>query len=311
MPKDKWPYAVLFMKLDPGLMDVNVHPSKIEVRFRHASGIHSFIQSSIQDLLGREDLAVSFPIDETKPSSDRKSKAKKQAVHEFVREGSAEYAEIQVQETADLFEGEDAPVQARDITKRAGGKRFMQVYDCYVIVEDKDKLTIYDQHALHEGILEQSLRDAYQKEGIPRQGLLIPEQIDVTPDEKDTLMQLQEPLREFGFELQDFSGNTVVIHSVPSILDASRVADVITDILAMDLELGNKSEQISERLFEKMINRIACHSSVRAGQKLSGEEVEELLRAADRYKDSASCAHGRPAFFEIKKSELEKRFQRR
>jgi len=305
IPRDEWPFTVLYISADPDAVDVNVHPNKLEVRFREPGELHALIKNTINRMLGSKNTAVSYPVDGGFP--DRRESS----VIKPVRNNETG---LMVMEEQELFRSvRDRSSEEQHIPEgfhEVSGRKFMQVYDSYIIVEYEDAVTVYDQHALHEGILEQKLREQFKGKGLPCQDLLIPEQVELAQDEKDTLLQLQPHLQKLGFEVQEFSGNTVIIHSVPQIMDVSRIQKFISDVLSLESEYGDKEEKISSILLSSLINRIACHSAIRAGQKLNAEEIDALLKEARMYPDSSACAHGRPSSFDIPKQEIAKRFRR-
>ena len=310
IPRDEWPFVILFIDTGPDAVDVNVHPNKTEVRFRDPGSLHSLIRNTISGMLRQTDTAVSYTASDTQPF--RSEQKPDTSIPD--RSGSRDAF---VREQGSLFETDASALSQHpavsgvsEVSETRSGIRCMQIYNSYIIAEYEDKITVYDQHALHEGIIEQKLRMEYEHTSLPCQDLLIPEQVELTPDEKSSLFELMKPLKRLGFDIQEFSGNTVVIHSVPQIMDPSRAGTFVRDIIDLGSENGDTDEEIADHLLSSVINRIACHSSVRAGQKLSSDEIDSLLKEARKYPDSASCAHGRPSSFEISRSELAKRFKR-
>ncbi len=315
IPNNRWPVVFIYMTVQPDLVDVNVHPGKIEVRFRESSLLHSLVKRALSGLLRDSHTAVSYSADEEK--GVQKELFADQGYTHSSSDSSVRESGSSVIDIPEIFGGgsissaETIRYETDGSKPEAAGVKLMQVYDSYIIAEYEDRVTVYDQHALHEGIMEQKLREQFTSDSIPAQDLLIPDQIDLPGPEKTRLLSMKDALLKFGFDIQDFSGTTVVFHSIPAMFDSSKVQEFINELLKADVDIPEDTDSIPEQFLEKTINRIACHSSVRAGQRLTREEMEDLLAQAKQYPDSASCAHGRPSSFDISKTEIEKRFQRR
>ncbi|MFH1708587.1 MAG: DNA mismatch repair endonuclease MutL [Planctomycetota bacterium] len=311
LPAGKWPFAVLFLEVPLDRVDVNVHPQKTEVRFREPGRIHALIRNAFSRALSDTPVAVAYPAGGVEPPwAGRRGPAAPAAVHEpsaALFEFPPPAAGREGAPRSDFGPASAAP-PVRPAATPAG--RAFQVYDAYIVEETPAGIMVHDQHALHEGLMEIRLRRAFAAQKFAVQELLIPEQIDLPPADRAQLLELAGVLRECGFEIQPFSGNTVVFHAVPAVFDTARLGAFVADILAIE-DAATADADAHRAVIQRIINRTACHSSIRAGQRLKPEEISELLAAARAEPESGSCAHGRPASFLIPKADIERRFQRK
>ncbi len=183
-----------------------------------------------------------------------------------------------------------------------------QVFGGYLICQGDDQLVLIDQHAAHERVMFERLRDSQRAGMVPRQRLLVPVVIDLGPREAALLREHLERLAELGFEVEPHSGDSFAVRAVPALLGDSDAAEMVRDLAEDLVEIG-RSRRLDDAN-ESILSRLACHSAVRVGQGMSSEQVQALLRAMDHTDFSGHCPHGRPSFITLGRGDLERWFKR-
>lgn len=183
-----------------------------------------------------------------------------------------------------------------------------QVHNRYLITQDENGMVIVDQHALHERIIYQQLREKAQSRELESQRLLVPEPLDLTPSEASAAVEHQEVLKQIGIEIEPFGGDTVLMTSYPAILARMRPAEVMRQVLE-PLMSGGKAPDVRD-LIDEILNMLACKAAVKAGDKLSAEEITALLEQKEIYQDTHHCPHGRPTALFFSREQLDKMFKR-
>jgi DNA mismatch repair protein MutL len=184
----------------------------------------------------------------------------------------------------------------------------LQVHDSYLIAETDDGMMVIDQHALHERILYEELKKRVERGSIESQRLLVPEPVHLNASEAAAVVEHRETLRQLGLDIEPFGGDTVLVTSAPAMLQG-----VAPDRLLRDLAEHLRTKPIAptrDGLLADLLHMIACKAAVKAGQKLSAEEVAALLERRHLVSDSHHCPHGRPTALVFTKSELERQFGR-
>jgi len=184
-----------------------------------------------------------------------------------------------------------------------------QVHETFVLAQTRDGIVIVDQHAAHERLVYERLKAEIEANGVARQGLLIPEVVDLDPADAARLCDRAGELAELGLELEGFGPGAVAVSAVPAMLGDFDVAGLVRD-LAEDIAVADTSTRLRDRL-DAVASRMACHGSVRAGRRMTPEEMNALLREMEATPNSGQCNHGRPTFVELKLSDIEKLFGRR
>ena len=184
-----------------------------------------------------------------------------------------------------------------------------QVHETYIVAQTDDGIVIVDQHAAHERLVYEKMKSALDAEGVRRQGLLIPEVVELGEDAVDRLIARTAEFAELGLVLEGFGPGAVIVREVPSLLGQVDVAGLIRDLADELAELGD-SFVLKERL-EDVCGTMACHGSVRSGRRLNGEEMNALLRQMEATPHSGQCNHGRPTYVELKLADIERLFGRR
>ena len=200
------------------------------------------------------------------------------------------------------------PVAEGLLEKPLGAAR-AQLHETYILAQTSDAVVIIDQHAAHERLVFERLKKMIENGGVARQGLLIPEIVEMRPEEVDALVSRADELATLGLSVDGFGPEAVAVREVPGLLGQCDVRGLVRDLAA---EILQEHEQcaLTERL-EAVASRMACHGSVRAGRRLTPEEMNALLREMEATPYSGQCNHGRPTYVELKLSDIERLFGRR
>jgi DNA mismatch repair protein MutL len=326
LARNRHPLVALFLELDPHLVDVNVHPAKSEVRFRDPGLVRGLIVGALKHALAEAGHRASTTV----------SAAALGATHTPTHNplwGTShgpsyrqppQFGGGQLREAADAFQGpldRDQPLQpfARmetEAQEREGeggnfplGAARAQLHGTYVIAETDDGIVIVDQHAAHERLVYERMKNAMESEGIKRQGLLIPEVVELDENAVALLLDRSTELAELGLALEGFGDGAVVVREVPALLGKTDVQALVKDLADEISEMGD-TFALKEKL-EEVCGTMACHGSVRAGRLLNGSEMNALLREMEGTPHSGQCNHGRPTYVELKLADIEKLFGRR
>ncbi|HEX7954026.1 MAG TPA: DNA mismatch repair endonuclease MutL [Burkholderiales bacterium] len=303
---------VLYLELDPALVDANVHPTKIEVRFRDARGLHQFVFHALEKALSatRAGLGSSGP-PAPLPSAARADAgySRQPSIDLLTREPASFYATLfgttvpsalAVADRPDfaLPQDEDHPL----------GFALAQLSGVYVLAQNRHGLVVVDMHAAHERIVYEKLKNALDDDGIPTQQLLIPATMAASALEVATAAENPGTLSRLGFELAVIAPNALAVRAVPMTLVQADSAQLARDVLREIAEFGG-SRALAERRNE-MLSTMACHAAVRANRVLTVPEMNSLLREMEVTERSGQCNHGRPTWFQVTIAELDKMFMR-
>lgn len=291
LPHGRYPVAFVFLELPPGEVDVNVHPTKIEVRFRSVWKLHDRLALEIRKALLGGDLDVR--LDPARLAARSPDGAR--AVVEFFSGGAAPVAPPA---------GEAGPALA-SAPLVTTGRRVFQLHNRYLVEEVEDGVRILDQHALHERVMLEEFRKAYARAAIARQKLLIPAVVSLTREERARLDDARELLESFGVEVEDFGRDAVAVRAVPALVAEHDPGTLLKDFLDLAAE-ADPGVPLLDRALEFM----ACRAAVRFGRKLAEEEIARLLRDAEGLDLSSACAHGRPTGIKLTLEDLERFFHR-
>jgi len=294
--KHRYPWAVLYLTVPPEFVDVNVHPTKSEVRFANSSLMHELVREGVRAVLGADRGRV--------PAVDGELKARLGGGAEDLSEPRAESDPM----TRPVF-GRVPQATEPSLAFSSQFRILGQVHSTYLICETPDKLILIDQHAAHERIGFEKLKKQYEDGGIHKQQLLIPQNFDLLPSQCEILKKYLEDLTRVGLEIEFFGGNTFIVRSTPSLLDGTDIVELVRELIE-SLESFEKLTPLDERIHE-VLERMACHRQVRAGDRLSNVEIEALLAEMQSTKFAGQCPHGRPSVLEVPFNEMEKWFKRR
>jgi DNA mismatch repair protein MutL len=327
------PAFVLNLGLDAATVDVNVHPTKHEVRFRDSRLVHDFLFRSLhralaevrpavsayslsQDEPERKETAHTVPVQTEPSNSPRQQQAmnfysRPSAAVGQVRENMRVYAALHNndgQSPATAVDGAQAQPASEAAVVPPLGYAIAQLKGIYILAENAQGLIIVDMHAAHERITYERMKSAMAVEGICAQPLLVPQSIAVSQKEADCADAHLSTFQSLGFELQRAGPESLLIRQIPSLLDRSNVEQLVRDVLADIVEHGS-SERINRHLHD-ILGSMACHSAVRANRKLSIPEMNALLRDMEMTERSGQCNHGRPTWTALSIDELDKLFMR-
>ncbi|MGA0346674.1 MAG: DNA mismatch repair endonuclease MutL [Alphaproteobacteria bacterium] len=324
LARDRHPMVALYLEVPSQEVDVNVHPMKTEIRFREAGAVRGLIVGALKNALAEAGHRSS-------------SSVAQQALGAFRTEQSGSLTRIsQRVGGAEIFKGQagsfanaygplsgtenlsappdnftgitNAEYEGQDNVFPLGVAR-AQLHETYIVSQTSEGIVIVDQHAAHERLLYEDMKNALAKGGVKRQGLLLPEVVEMDPSDCERLVDQQERLAKVGLVIEPFGTGAIVVREVPALLGQTDVKGLIKDIVEDLLELGD-SFSLEERL-ENICGTMACHSSVRAGRRLSQPEMNALLRQMEVTPHSGQCNHGRPTYIELKLQDIEKLFGRR
>jgi DNA mismatch repair protein MutL len=366
LPKGKFPFAIVFIEIDPELVDVNVHPTKSEVRFSDEKGVHDLVYLKIKESLTSpevmptlsklpestmpqasashdilrgweprlrevttsEDItptssappkAESFdlPVAELPKTKGEEGIHRKQTQKSFFKEEVVEPESPKAQEIEEkkiplserpLEQVEDKLVEFAKVEKKvdAGAGNLWQLADTYILSQVKGNLMVLDQHAAHERILyEEAMKNLTQKPASSQQ-ILFPTVLELSPREFQTFEANKELIRKLGFEIKSFGGRSILVTAVPTVIKNKSGELFLKEILT-ELE---EEEKVEKNKVKAVAKSFACHAAVKAGERLTQEEMSTLLHQLFATEEPYSCPHGRPTVVKISIEELNKKFGR-
>ncbi len=296
LPSGRHPAVVLFLDLPVREVDVNVHPTKAEVRFRDSQKARGLIVTAIRQALSGG--AAQFTSSTLAP----------QALQAFQSETPVAprsfFAEHSFAPAARVTEA--ALPQIQSIGRL--GAAVAQVHETFIIAQTPESLVIVDQHAAHERIVYEKMKEALASGKVKRQILLIPDVVEMDEAAAARLLEASEDLARLGLVIESFGG-AVLVRETPALLGQMNMKDLLRD-LAEELAENEASRALSQKL-EALLSRMACHGSVRSGRKMNVDEMNALLRQMEATPSSAQCNHGRPTYVEMSLNDLLKLFDRK
>jgi len=321
LPSGRHPAAVLFLTLPPREVDVNVHPAKTEVRFRDTALVRGLIVMGIREAL-RE--AGQFTASTLAPQAFQMLRAEGAAAPAYTPAPVYGFAEHHAgQNFAPMAAAAPAtmlsavPPSARAVVTEPHapqsfgrlGAAIAQAHGTFIVAQTADSLVIIDQHAAHERIVYEKMKQALAANGVARQILLIPDVVEMEQVAAERLLSRAAEFVELGLVIEEFGKGALVVREVPALLGKADLKALLRD-LADDLAEYGSSNRLQDRL-EEICATMACHGSVRSGRALNADEMNALLRQMEQCPNSGQCNHGRPTYVELKKTDLEKLFDRR
>ena len=316
------PAFVLYLELPAEEVDVNVHPTKHEVRFRESRMVHDFLFSSLYRSLAelrpgdaRPELEAAGTVSSTGPSSDFFPSSARQASSSGyrqtgfalgVREGQAAYQGLQA--LADAGDAVATMPEAGAADAPPLGFALAQLQGIYILAQNEKGLVLVDVHAAHERVTYERMKQSWGDEGIRSQPLLVPVSMAVSSSEVRLAEEHADFLNSLGFDLDSMGPETLMIRAVPALLRNASAQTLVTDVLS-DLAVAGQSSRIQERCNE-ILATMACHGSVRASRQLTIPEMNALLRDMERTERSGQCNHGRPTWVQMTLDDLDKLFLR-
>lgn len=323
--KGKYPVLILHLEIDPAEIDVNVHPAKAEVRFQQSQRVHGFVYQTLRERLKQAPWlrtqappAVGPAIQDSLQSWSERYFSSSQSPPQSQSSSRSYSTSPSLSQSSSSVDAAGLPshgtssIQRRisfGTTPYADLQPIGQLLGTYILCEGRDHLVLIDQHAAHERIGFEKLLLEFQKTGVQRAALLIPETFDVRPSDAAILKNYLEALAEYGFEIDFFGGNTFVIKAVPALLQGKLdVAELLHDVLADVRETG-ELVALKDR-WHHVLATMACHAQIRAHHHLELAEMRALLAELEKYQFTDFCPHGRPVSIEVTRTEIEKWFKR-
>jgi DNA mismatch repair protein MutL len=320
---ERHPAFVLFFEIDPTLVDVNVHPTKTEVRFRDGQAVHRFIFHALHKALAASvQVPAAVPASTTAPASSQPYAAPYQPqIPLRAAQGLGFYETLFGGNNAstvaspvltEALPAIESPMPAADTSDEAQefplGFAIAQLHGVYVLAQNRQGLVVVDMHAAHERIMYERLKNALDNRAISTQPLLLPVSFHADRLEVATVEEQGNVLRDLGFEIAVLSPNTLAVRAIPAMLAEANAVELARAVIADIREYGG-SRVLTERRNE-MLATMACHSAVRANRSLTIPEMNALLRDMEATERSDQCNHGRPTWFQVTMGELDKMFMR-
>jgi DNA mismatch repair protein MutL len=335
IPSGRYPVAVLSFRLDPALVDVNVHPAKSDVRFRDPGLIRGLIIGAVREALARDGsraattgadgMLRSFrpgfqPNAYQRPQTQApwSPETSPSRPYQVANTGFAERPQASfdglVTPTARSEPQPQSWQQPAAVPREEAPQRFplgaarAQIHENYIVAQTEDGLVIVDQHAAHERLVFEAMRKALHSKRLPSQVLLIPEIIDLPEEDCDRLMVHAEGLGELGLAIERFGPGAIAVRETPALLGEVDAQGLVRQ-LADEIAEWDTASGLSQKL-EYVAATMACHGSVRSGRRMRPEEMNALLRQMEVTPGSGQCNHGRPTYIELKLSDIERLFGR-
>lgn len=321
------PVFVLYLSLDPALVDVNAHPAKLEVRFREGRLVHDFLFSALHRSLAairpgspQAPLSVALPhTDDLNPLAQDNPPARIGNSMVSAAMGARSYLSaprslpLPVAEPLESYNqlyASPKPVITLDpaMEDYPLGQAIAHIHSIYILAETREGIILVDAHAAHERVTYERLKQQYQQARIASQPLLLPLKIIVGSLEAEMVEQEPEFFNNLGFDLRRSGPETLLLRAAPAILGQMDFEGLVRDVLA-DLQKQGLSKRVQEHC-NAVLASIACHSSVRARRRLSVHEMNALLRDMENTEHSGQCNHGRPTWVKLSKHDLDKFFLR-
>ena len=349
LPRDRHAVTVLFLTLDPALVDVNVHPAKADVRFRDPGMVRGLLIGAIREALATAGIrpattgaAAMMGAFRTAPSSfghsgpanghrafqDRfrqtgfgatppgrgfdLNSSPNRPLGEWIG-GFAEPAQSGFDAGFDGGASADARAGSGEapaaLASRPLGAARAQIHENYIVAQTTDSLVIVDQHAAHERLVYEALKNALHARPLAAQMLLLPEIVDLPDDDVERIARHAETLRRFGLGIERFGPGAIAVRETPAMLGEMDTAGLLRD-LADEIAEHDTTDTLLQRL-HALAATMACHGSVRSGRHLKADEMNALLRQMEATPGSGTCNHGRPTYIELKLADIERLFGRR
>ena len=327
MPRDRFPAAAIYINCRPDFVDVNVHPGKSEVRFRDPQGIRSLIVTGIRQAIAIEGHRSSSTLSTAAlgamreqthqmPSANNEQVTKNSQNMDyngnkrfFTRDVEPAFQETWKPSARDFQTKDEHANFIEELESFPLGAPIAQFGENYIISQNDDGIVIIDQHAAHERLVYEKLKEQAKDNKIEVQALLVPEILEFSEPEILVLMEYKDNLSRYGLKINQFGINSIAVQEIPAILNSENIKKLIFDILDELTDLENSDTL--EKKINAVLSRIACHGSIRSGRMLRTEEMNSLLREMENTPNSGQCNHGRPTHISIRMSDIERLFGRR
>ena len=307
--RGRHPVAAIYVTCDSHDVDVNVHPAKVEVRFRRPAELRSLLISAVRNAIASHGHVSSPQLGELMSDAFRPSSFES---HRPVRRSRPASADVQQASEQSLSFGELPPwaegQPAADQASYPLGVARAQLHQTYIVAQTEDGMILVDQHAAHERLVYEDLKAQLANRKCDSQQMLVPAVVELSDAECERLLAMAEGLKSLGLAVESFGKGSVLVRAVPALLAGADCGLLLRDILDGLDTLGEKG--ILEERLNAVISRMSCHGSIRAGRSLTVEEMNALLRQMENCPLSGQCNHGRPTYVELKRNDIEKLFGR-
>jgi len=345
--------AFLRISMSPDLVDVNVHPSKLEVRFQDSGRIYSHVLGTLRTRFLSTNMTTAAtrtsnrsaeadggtePTSEEEPNRNRSNRQSSLPSADFTtpttvpigtRYSANKFSAAAPSTTPNpvvttpATDGQriaennatsyghssvDNLVESPSLPADASSTNALQVHNCYLITETREGLVIIDQHALHERIIYEQLRTKILSDNPETQRLLVPEPVQLTSAEAAIALDSQEVLSRLGIEIEPFGGDTVLVTGYPAMLVNMNAAELLRQVVDLLMADGKSPER--RDILDELLHMVSCKAAVKAGDRLSSDEIQSLLEQRHLVQDSHHCPHGRPTTLVFSREELDKQFKR-
>ncbi|MBY0429169.1 MAG: DNA mismatch repair endonuclease MutL, partial [Alphaproteobacteria bacterium] len=327
IPHGRHAVVALFLDMPMAEVDVNVHPAKLEVRFRDGALIRGLIISTLRQALHAQanvtsntlsDAAIEQFQNRLAMPSVYASPQQAARAYDWQRpldmqpniSGFSDVAQPFGRDFSTPIQQDNTPINnGADAQAYPLGAALAQIHETYIVAQTADGLILVDQHAAHERLVYERMKASLADGGVKRQGLLIPEVVELSDADAARILERQDDFAELGLVIEAFGGNAIMVREIPALLEKTNIQKLVQDLAAEIAEWGH-AIRLKEKL-EEVCSTMACHGSVRAGRALSRDEMNALLRQMEATPHSGQCNHGRPTYIELKFSDVEKLFQRK
>lgn len=325
------PFAVLNIKIMPALTDVNVHPTKAEIKFTDERAVFESLYNAVRSAFEVEGIKRSQPEEKeyTELSFVKAPEIKTEEAVRFniferpgIKEApyNSEYDEIKtskfealkpayvLKEPAAAYTAEAAEKKPGDIAQTVCDYKIIgQLFDTYVIIEKEDSMYLLDQHAAHERLIYDKLKKELSEKSLITQKLLVPYVIRLTPTELSVLSENRELFESLGFDISDYGGGSAAVREIPFELSSEDISDFISETVEMISE--NKTAALTRKQ-EKAVATLACKAAIKGNSSFSELELKRLVESVIEEQDANTCPHGRPLFAKFDKKTIDRQFRR-
>lgn len=322
LARERHPVVALFLDSPAEAIDVNVHPAKAEIRFRDANLVRGLIVGALRHALDAAGHRASTTVADAALAAFRPGNGAAPAEPWMPRfafppsqpprrlaEAGNRFLMPGESAAAEMLSEREAELPAAAVTDAPLGSARAQLHGTYILAETANGIVLVDQHAAHERLVHERMKTALARNGVARQVLLLPEIVELEPALADRLAARAEELAEFGLVLEPFGTGAVIVREVPALVPGLDVKSLVRD-LADELAEWGDTLSLKERV-EQVCGTLACHSSVRAGNRLTPPEMDALLRQMEATPNSGQCNHGRPTYVLLALADIERLFGRR
>ena len=312
LASNRYPCCALFIDVSPEDVDVNVHPTKAEVRFYDSQLVRGVLVSAIRKGLSH-DANKTFQVNNLEVLlQDKIPETVYLNEHSFATFAPVRHSKaVELPELERNFSVKNIETPKDDISlENLGylGQPKAQFHNTYIISQNQDSIIIIDQHASHERVVMENMKKNLLNGSVKTQMLLIPEIVELPLSDKTRLLEFAPELVKLGLDVEEFGGSAIIVREVPALIASCNIQTLIED-LSQEMSEWGKGFALEDKLHH-VVATLACHGSVRAGRALNYEEMSKLLRDMETTPNSGQCNHGRPTYIELKIKDIAKLFDR-